>query len=73
MGVELEEAESFSSVAVVRVFRVPRAFIMFLKVGSDSSLDERRSGSIWALLLVLIVSPFFVGFICVFNVGAIVS
>ena len=41
-GVDLEETESFSSVSVTHVVRVPRAFIMSLNVGSDSSSDEKR-------------------------------
>ena len=51
-GVSLEEAESSSSVAVKHVVSVPRAFIMSLKVGPDSSSDERRSGGGWALFLI---------------------
>ena len=59
--VDLEEAESFSSVGVTLVVRVPRAFITSLKVGSDLFSDERRSVSGWALLLVLIDSPSLIG------------
>ena len=70
--VDLEEAESFSSVAVTLVVRVPRAFIMSLKVGSDSSSDKRSGGG-WALLLILVVSPFLVRFIHYFNLAAIRS
>ena len=72
-GGDLEEAKSFSSVAVTHVVRVPRAFIMSLKVGSDLSSYERRFGGGWALFLILVVSPFLVCFISVFNLGAIVS
>ena len=72
--VGLEEAEHFSSVSATPVVRVPRAFITSLKVGSNSSsVDESRSGGGWALFLILVVSPFLVGFISVFSLEAIVS
>ena len=71
-GGDLKEVESCSSVAVTHVVRVPRAFIMSLNVSSDSSSDEMRSGGGCALFLILVVSPFLVGFILVFNLGAIV-
>ena len=71
-GVSLDEVATFSSVAVTYVLSMSRAFITSLKVGSDSSSDDRRSGGGWALFLILIVSPFLVGFMRVFNLGAIV-
>ena len=62
-GVSLEEVQvgSFSSVAVMHVVSMSRAFITSLKVGSDSSSADRRSGGGWALFLILVVSPFLVG------------
>ena len=71
-GVNVEAVQSFSSAVVTLVVRVPRAFITSLKVDSDSPSDERRSGGGWALFLILVFSPFFGGFIYVFNFGAIV-
>ena len=71
--VGLEEADSFSSVAVTNVVSVPKAFITSLKVGSDSSSDDRRSGRGLALFLILVVNPFLGGFMPVYNLGAIVS
>ena len=77
--VVLEDVERFSAVAATLVVRVRRAFITSCRVGSDSSsvvkpaLDEKRSCGRWAILLILVVSPFLVGFIHVFNLGAIVS
>ena len=72
-GVDLKEVESFSFVVVTLVVRVARAFILSLKVDSDTTLDEMRPGGDWTLFLILVVSPFLVGFINVFNLGAIVS
>ena len=71
--VGVEEAESFSSMAVMHVVRVPRAFVTSLKVGSDASSVDRRSGSGWVLFLILVDSPFLGGFMHVFNLGAIVN
>ena len=71
-GVSLEEVTSCSSVAVMRAVSMPRAFIMSLKVGSDSSSNDKRSDGGWVLFLILAVSPFLVGFMHVFNLGAIV-
>ena len=63
-----------SSVAVTLVVRVPRSFITSLNVGSDSSsVVKPPSSGGWALFLILVVSPFLLGFIRVFNLGAIVS
>ena len=78
-GVGLEETESLSSVAAMLVVRVPKAFIQSLKVASDLSAvvappsNEIRSVGRWPLFLILVVSPFLVGFIHVFDLGAIVS
>ena len=51
LGVDLEEVESFSTVAVTLAVRVPRDVMMYLKVGLDSTSYERSSGSRWALFL----------------------
>ena len=72
-GVGLEGAESFSPVAFTRVVSMPRAFIMSLKVGSDSSFDDWRSGGGWALFLILVVSPFLGVSMRVFKLGAILN
>ena len=69
-AVSLQEVAGCSSVVVTCVVSVPRAFIISLKVGSDSSLDDRRSGSSWALFLILVVSLFLVGFKHAFTLGA---
>ena len=61
-GVSLEEVARCSSVAVMCAVSMPRAFITSLKVGSDSSSNDRRSGGGWALFLIFVVIPFFVGF-----------
>ena len=71
-GAGLKDVASFSSVAVMRVVRVPGASTTSRKVCPYSSSDDRRSGGCWGLFLILVMDPFFVGFIHVFSLGVIV-
>ena len=64
---------SFSSVADNRVKIMARASIRSCNCGLDSSSYDRRSGGGWALFLFLVIDVYFVGFIHVFNLGAILE
>ena len=69
----LEAVASVSSVADKLVVIVARGSIKSCNCCPDSSSDDRRSGGGWALFLFLVMDVFFVGFICVFNLGAILE
>ena len=72
-GVALEVVASFSSAAVRCVVSVPRVSIKSCKFHPNSSLDDRRSSGGWALFLILVMAPFFVNFIRVFSLEAIIQ
>ena len=61
---------SVSSVADKRVVIMARHSIRSCNCVHDSSSDDRRSGSGWALFLFLVIDVFLLGFIHVVNLGA---
>ena len=66
-------AASVSSAAERRVVMAARASIRSWSCGLDSSSEDAWSGGGWALFLFLCIDVFLVGFICVFNFGAMLE